>query len=156
MNGELILEVDDLTRPAVHALLAEHLADMRAGSPPESVHALDLDQLRHPAVTMVTAWHEGTLLLGCGALKDLGDGHGELKSMRTTAAARGRGIGAAVLTHLIGLAGQRGMGRLNLETGVEDQFAPARRLYARHGFVECPPFGEYLPDPLSVFMTRAL
>jgi len=153
MTGDLTIEVDDLTRPAVHVLLAEHLSDMRAGSPPESVHALDVDQLRHPSVTMVTAW-VGTLLLGCGALKDLGDGHGELKSMRTTVAARGRGIGAAVLTHLIGLADARGMRRLSLETGAEDQFAPARRLYARHGFVECAPFADYRPDPLSVFMTR--
>jgi putative acetyltransferase len=153
MTGDLTIEVDDLTRPAVHVLLAEHLSDMRAGSPPESVHALDVDQLRDPSVTMVTAW-VGTLLLGCGALKDLGDGHGELKSMRTTVAARGRGIGAAVLTHLIGLADARGMRRLSLETGAEDQFAPARRLYARHGFVECAPFADYRPDPLSVFMTR--
>ncbi|WP_169164179.1 GNAT family N-acetyltransferase [Cellulomonas taurus] len=153
MTGDLTIEVDDLTRPAVHVLLAEHLSDMRAGSPPESVHALDVDQLRHPSVTMVTAW-VGTLLLGCGALKDLGDGHGELKSMRTTVAARGRGIGAAVLTHLIELADARGMRRLSLETGAEDQFAPARRLYARHGFVECAPFADYRPDPLSVFMTR--
>jgi len=153
MTGDLTIEVDDLTRPAVHVLLAEHLSDMRAGSPPESVHALDVDQLRHPSVTMVTAW-VGTLLLGCGALKDLGDGHGELKSMRTTVAARGRGIGAAVLAHLIGLADARGMRRLSLETGAEDQFAPARRLYARHGFVECAPFADYRPDPLSVFMTR--
>lgn len=155
MSDELVIEVDDLTRPAVHALLAEHLSDMRAGSPPESVHALDIDQLRDPAVTMVTAWW-GTLLLGCGALKDLGAGHGELKSMRTTVAARGRGIGSSVLTHLIELAGARGMRRLSLETGVEDQFAAARRLYARHGFAECPPFGDYRPDPLSVFMTRGV
>ena len=155
MTGDLTIEVDDLTRPAVHALLAEHLSDMRAGSPPESVHALDVDQLRDPSVTMVTAW-VGTLLLGCGALKDLGEGHGELKSMRTTVAARGRGIGAAVLTHLIGLAEAHGMRRLSLETGAEDQFAPARRLYARHGFVECAPFADYQPDPLSVFMTRGV
>ncbi|WP_263119418.1 GNAT family N-acetyltransferase [Cellulomonas fimi] len=155
MIGDLTIEVDDLTRPAVHALLAEHLTDMRAGSPPESVHALDLDQLRHPSVTMVTAW-VGTLLLGCGALKDLGDGHGELKSMRTTVAARNQGIGAALLDALIGIAAERGMGRLSLETGAEDQFAAARRLYQRHGFTECAPFGDYQPDPLSVFMTRAV
>lgn len=153
--NELLIEVDDLTRPAVHALLAEHLSDMRSASPPESVHALDLDQLRDPAVTLLTAWY-GTLLLGCGALKDLGDGHGELKSMRTTVAARGRGIGAAMLTRLTGLAAERGWRRVSLETGAEDQFAAARRLYARHGFTECGPFADYRPDPLSVFMTREL
>ena len=153
--NELRIQVDDLSCPSVHALLAEHLTEMRAGSPPESVHALGLDELRDPSITMLTAW-TGDLLLGCGALRDLGDGHGELKSMRTTVAARGRGIGAAVLGDLLALASEKGMTRVSLETGAEGRFEPARRLYAQHGFVECGPFGAYQFDPLSVFMTREL
>lgn len=149
------IEVDDLTRPDVQRLLAEHLAEMRATSPAESVHALDLDALRDPAVTVWTLW-DGGGLLGCAALKHLDAEHGEVKSMRTTAAARGRGIAAGLLLHVIDRARERGYTRLSLETGTEDFFAPARRLYARYRFLECPPFGEYQLDPNSVFMTREL
>lgn len=149
------IETDDLSRPEVHALLQEHLEDMYAWSPPESVHALDLDRLRAPQITFWTAW-EGGLLLGSAALKDLGDGHGEVKSMRTPRRLRGRGTGRALLTHLIDHARARGFRRLSLETGSMEPFKPARQLYERFGFEYCSPFGDYKPDPLSVFMTLAL
>lgn len=147
------IEIDDLTRPEVHALLADHLADMHATSPAESVHALDLTGLRRPDVTMWTLWDDGALL-GCAALRELSPDAGEIKSMRTVAEARGRGLGRLLLEHVITEAQRRGYRRLSLETGSQDFFAPARRLYARHGFIECPPFGDYTLDPNSVYMTR--
>jgi putative acetyltransferase len=146
---------DDLSGKEVQELLAEHLADMHATSPPESVHALDLDGLRDPAVTFYSAWL-GNVLMGCGALKELGDGHAEIKSMRTSSHARGRGVGGQLLAFLLAEAHDRALTRVSLETGVEPYFAAARRMYARHGFIECPPFGSYRPDPNSVFMTRTL
>lgn len=148
-------ELDDLARPAVRALIDEHLGDMRATSPPESIHALDHDQLRAEHVTFWTAWDEDGLL-GCGALKQLDAEHGEIKTMRTAPAARGRGVGAAVLGFLLAEARRRGYRRVSLETGSQDFFAPARRLYARHGFVVCEPFADYVADPNSVFMTLHL
>lgn len=149
------IETDDLTRPAVHALLEEHLQDMYAWSPPESVHALDLSRLRQPEITFWTAW-DGATLLGCAALKDLGDAHGEVKSMRTPRQLRGRGAGRALLQHLVCHALRRGYTRLSLETGTQPGFEPARRLYAAFGFTECEPFGDYVLDPNSVFMTKRL
>jgi putative acetyltransferase len=149
------IEADDLSRPEVRRLIAEHLSDMRATSPPESIHALDLDALREPAVTFWTLWDDGSLL-GCGALKELTPDHGEIKTMRTVSEARGRGIAAQLLGFLLDEARRRGYRRLSLETGTQDFFAPARRLYARHGFVECSPFANYVLDPNSAFMTRTL
>lgn len=151
----LTIRPDDLSGDAVQELLAEHLADMHATSPPESVHALDLDGLRDAAVTFYAAWLDD-VLMGCGALKELGDGHAEIKSMRTSSHARGRGVGGELLLFLLAEAGRRGIRRVSLETGVEPYFAPARRMYARHGFTECSPFGSYRVDPNSVFMTRTL
>jgi putative acetyltransferase len=148
-------EVDDLSRPVVRALIDEHLGDMHATSPPESIHALDHDQLQAEHVTFFTVW-DGDRLLGCGALKQLSADHGEIKTMRTTRESRRRGVGAAVLAHLLTEARRRGYRRVSLETGSQDFFAPARRLYVRHGFIECPPFADYRPDPNSVFMTLAL
>ncbi|MDH6226776.1 MULTISPECIES: GNAT family N-acetyltransferase [Streptomyces] len=150
------IAADSPLRDDVAALLDEHLQDMYATSPPESVHALDHGTLAGAGIVFVTARAADGTLLGCGALKELGPDHGELKSMRTTAAARGRGIASAVLEHLTGLAERGGYRRLSLETGVEDYFAAARRLYARHGFTECGPFADYTEDPNSVFMTKAL
>jgi putative acetyltransferase len=147
------IELDDLTRPQVHRLLADHLADMHATSPAESVHALDLSRLRRPDVTMWTLWDDDSLL-GCVAVRELSPVDGELKSMRTVAEARGRGLGRLLLEHVIAESQRRGYRRLSLETGSQDFFAPARRLYARHGFTECPPFGDYTLDPNSVYMTR--
>jgi len=145
------IEPDDPARPDVHALLSEHLADMFATSPAESVHALDHSALSHESITFWTAREDG-VLLGCGALKALSAGRAEIKSMRTTAQARGRGVATRLLEHIVAEAGHRGYELLSLETGTEDYFAPARRLYARHGFTECPPFGDYTLDPHSVFM----
>jgi putative acetyltransferase len=150
---EGVIAVDDPRTADVRALLERHLAFANEHTPPEDVHALDVDALVHPSVTLVACRIDGRLL-GVGALRDLGDGHGELKSMHTAAEARGRGVAGAIVTHLIGLARERGLTRLSLETGTPDAFAPARALYARHGFVECGPFGDYRPSTSSTFMTR--
>ena len=149
------IEIDDLSRPAIHALLNEHLRNMYELSPPESVHALDLDKLRSPDITFWSAW-EGPLLLGCGALKELDRGHGEVKSMRTPAALRRRGAGRAILAHIVEVARSRSYERLSLETGSAEAFEPAWRLYESFGFARCAPFGDYRDDPNSVFMTMRL
>ena len=149
------IELDDLTRPQVHALLEEHLANMHELSPRESVHALDLAQLSTPDITFWTVW-EGAALLGCGALKELTVTHGEVKSMRTPRALRGRGAGRAVLTHIIDTARSRGYRRLSLETGAQAAFLAAQTLYASFGFTRCGPFADYAHDPNSVFMTLTL
>lgn len=149
------IEVDDLTHPDVVALLEGHVAQLRSLSPPESTHALDLSGLRAPGVTFWAARESGRVV-GCAALSLTDPAHPELKSMRTDPAATGRGVGAAMVRHVLEHARGLGLGTLWLETGAEDFFAPARRLYARHGFRECPAFGRYRPDPLSVFMSRSL
>ena len=128
---------------------------MRQLSPPESTHALDLDGLRKPEITFWTAW-SGSALLGCGALKELDPLHGEIKSMRTASAHRRKGVARAILAHIIGEARKRSYARLSLETGAMEAFEPAQRLYGSFGFTYCPPFAEYIEDPNSVFMTRAL
>ncbi|GGR42277.1 putative acetyltransferase [Nocardioides luteus] len=151
----LRFELDDLTRPEVVRLLEEHLEDMYAVTPAESVHALDLEALRVPEIAFWSAWEE-TELVGCGALKRLDGGDFELKSMRTTAAARGRGVATRLLRHLLDEARSRGGRRVLLETGTEDFYAPARRLYAGNGFTERPPFGSYVLDPNSVFFELSL
>jgi putative acetyltransferase len=148
----IAIDVDDPVRADVHRLLAEHLADMYATSPAESVHALDHVALAEPDMTLWTA-REDSVLLGCGALKQLSQNEGEIKSMRTTPAARRRGVASMLLDHILGEARMRNFERVNLETGSEEFFAPARRLYRRHGFTECAPFADYRPDPNSVFMT---
>ena len=154
------IDRDDPARQDVHLLLSEHLADMFATSPAESVHALDHAALSAPSITFWTAREAGALL-GCGALKLLASppgspGHGEIKSMRTTAKARGRGVATLMLRHILDDARARNLERLYLETGSEDYFAPARRLYLRNGFTECPPFADYTMDPNSVFMELRL
>jgi putative acetyltransferase len=141
--------------PRVVALLNTHMTRARAETARGSAHALDLDGLRAPDVTFWSAW-EGDEVLGVGALKRLSDDHGEVKSMHTAEAARGRGVASALLRQIMATACARGMRRLSLETGSWPYFLPARALYARHGFVECGPFGEYRPDPNSVFMTLEL
>jgi putative acetyltransferase len=149
------IEVDDLSRPAIHALLNEHLQNMYELSPPESVHALDLDKLRKPGITFWSAW-EGPDLVGCGALKELDPAHGEVKSMRTPAALRRRGAGRAILAHIIEVARTRDYERLSLETGSMEAFRPAWTLYESFGFARCGPFADYVEDPNSVFMTLRL
>ena len=146
---------DDLSGEAIRALLRQHLDSAAQHSPPESVHALDIDGLRQPGVTFWTAWSEGELL-GCCALKEIDAAHGEVKSMRTVDAHQGRGVGARLLQHLLAEARTRGYRRLSLETGSADAFAPARRLYERHGFEYCEPFGDYQPDSWSRFMSLRL
>jgi len=149
------IELDNLSRHEVHALLQEHLANMYEVSPPESVHALDLAKLRAPDITFWTAW-DGTLLLGCGALKQLTPTHGEVKSMRTPMALRRRGAGRALLAHIVAEARSRGYRRLSLETGSMQAFEPAHSLYESFGFTDCGPFADYKPDPNSVFMSLEL
>ena len=149
------IRIDDLRGPEIAALLEEHLVQMRAQSPPESVHALDLDALRRPEITFWTGWIDGALA-GCGALKELEPAHGEIKSMRTARGFRRQGVGRAILTHMIREGERRQYHRLSLETGSMDAFYPARELYESFGFSYCPPFGDYLPDPNSVFLTKVL
>jgi putative acetyltransferase len=143
----------DLSDPAVIALLRTHIdrAHAEHGTP----HTLDLDGLRAPGIRFWTV-HVGDDLAGCGALKTLSAGHGEIKSMHTAEAWRGRGAGSAMLGHIIAVAHGEGLARLSLETGAWDYFRPAHALYARHGFVDCQPFGNYVPDPHSRFMTLDL
>ena len=147
--------VDDLRGPEIAELLAFHLDEARANSPPGSVYALDLDGLRAAEITVWTAW-EGTALAGCGALKILDASHGEVKSMRTDPAFVKRGVGAAILEQIISEATARGLKRLSLETGPHAPFMAAHRLYMRHGFVECGPFGDYSDRVFSRYFTRDL
>jgi putative acetyltransferase len=155
MREEMQIRIDDLTGQDVADLLQAHLEYCRASSPPESVHALDLDALRTPGTTFWAAW-EARDLLGCGALKQLDPSHGEIKSMHVAARHRGRGVAAAMVEHIIAEARARCYRRLSLETGSMKEFAPARALYARCGFIGTGPFADYVLDPNSVFMTLDL
>jgi putative acetyltransferase len=153
LNGEI--SIDDPRTDDVRRLLERHLALMNSQSPPEDVHALDLTGLLDPAVTVYSFRRDGELL-GIGALKVLDEDHAELKSMHTAEEARGRGVGRAIVDHLIGVARDLGVLRVSLETGSMSAFAPARALYARVGFTPCGPFGDYTPSPNSTFMTLSL
>jgi putative acetyltransferase len=148
---DIHIKVDDLTDPRVAEFLEDHLVDMHSTSPPESVHALDLDGLRKPEITFWSAWSQSTLV-GSAALKRLDHEHGELKSMRTSPVQRRHGIATLLLQHVLNEARRTGYRRLSLETGSMEFFAPARALYERYGFEYCPPFANYQPDPNSVFM----
>ena len=149
------IRVDNLQGEAIKALLQLHLDAMHQHSPPESVHALDVEALRHPSITFWTACAHGELL-GCGALKRLNPDHGELKSMRTADGHQRKGVARALLRHIESAARAEGMERLSLETGSTAPFAAALRLYASEGFVNCGPFSDYTLDPFSVFMTKLL
>lgn len=149
------IKVDDLSDPRIHDLLDEHLMNMMSISPPESVHALDLDDLRKPEITFWAAWEDEDLL-GCGALKELDAAHAEVKSMRTASAHRRKGVASQILAHILDEAKGRGYKRISLETGSMGEFEPARRLYELFGFEYCGPFGDYRDDPNSVFMTRSI
>ncbi|HVO29632.1 MAG TPA: GNAT family N-acetyltransferase [bacterium] len=149
------IRVDDLAGPEVRALLQEHLDNMHQLSPPESVHALDLEGLRKPEITFWTVW-SGAELMGCGALKELDPTHGEIKSMRTANAHRRKGVARMMLAHILEEARRRGYARLSLETGSMKAFEPAQQLYASFGFEYCGPFADYVLDPNSVFMTKTL
>jgi putative acetyltransferase len=145
----------DLDNSQVRALLEHHVTTARAETAPGSAHALDLGGLKTPGVDFYAAW-DGDALLGVGALKRLSHDHGEVKSMHTAQSRRRRGVGTAILLHIVEAARARGLSRLSLETGSWPYFLPAREFYKRHGFRECPPFGEYAPDRNSVFMTLEL
>lgn len=146
---------DDLSGHAIRALLEEHFAGMLSNSPPGSCHFLDFEGLKRDDVTFWSIW-DGGELAGCGALKQLGAHHGEIKSMRTHADHIRKGVAAHMLTHIMAEARVRGMARLSLETGTAEAFAPAISLYRRFGFVDCAPFGDYGPGPHTRFMTREI
>ena len=145
------IKIDDLSGGEVIALLEEHLTDMYKTSPPESVHALDVAALKSPDITFFSAWLDGNLA-GCVAIKHLGNREAELKSMRTANAYRNQGVGRALLVHVINFTREQHYQAILLETGTQDFFKPAHRLYKKFGFEECPPFGNYQLDPNSVFM----
>lgn len=149
------IKVDDLSGGEVLQLLEEHLADMYATSPPESVHALDVEGLKSPDITFFSGWLDGRLQ-GCVALKSHSDTQVELKSMRTTADARNRGVASKLLSHVLDISKTKGYQKISLETGSEEYFKPARKLYEKFGFQYCDPFADYVDDPNSRFMTRSL
>ncbi|RCX23814.1 putative acetyltransferase [Fontibacillus phaseoli] len=151
----LDIRVDDLTGPEVARLIGEHLHSMTLHSPPESIHALDLEKLRKPEITFWSVW-EGNELLGCGALKELDNQHAEVKSMKTSTAHLRKGVAKLMMEHLIHEAKRRGYVRLSLETGSMAAFEPAKKLYEKYGFTYCAPFADYIEDPNSVFMTKEL
>jgi putative acetyltransferase len=153
MKPTLRFQVDDLSGPVTRALVARHLAGMHTNSPPESVHAFDVEKLRQPGVTFWSAWL-GDEIVCIGALKQLDADRGELKSMRVADAFLGRGFGRAMLDHLIAEARSRGMKTLWIETGSTAAFAPALQLYDSAGFGRCGPFDVYVDDPFSIFMKR--
>ncbi|HMG43221.1 MAG TPA: GNAT family N-acetyltransferase [Acidimicrobiales bacterium] len=151
---DLVIANDDPNADDVRALLERHLAFAREVTPPEGVHALGVDGLADPSVTFFSARaRRDDRLLGIGALKQLDDAHAELKSFHTAEAARGQGVGRALVEHLLSVARERGYRRVSLETGVMEAFAPARALYARVGFTPCPPFGDYVDSATSACMT---
>lgn len=154
-GDRLKIVTDNLTHPAVLALIEEHVRGMYATSPETSVHTLDIAELRSDDITLWTAWEDDELL-GCGALKELDASHGEIKSMRTAATHLRKGIAAAILEHIVAVARGRGYERLSLETGSGGPFDAALRFYESHGFEYCGPFADYVPDPFSRFMTRRL
>ncbi|MFK8021665.1 MAG: GNAT family N-acetyltransferase [Pseudomonadales bacterium] len=149
------IELDPVTDPAVITLLKEHLLNMQEVSPPESTHALAVDELREPSVSCWSMWYDNKLA-GVGALKELSATHGEIKSMRTAQAYLRRGVAASILETIIAEARSRGYQRLSLETGSYTIFEPARRLYQRYGFEYCGPFADYSEDPHSNFMSLNL
>ena len=155
MLERLTIAPDDPRRPDIRALLERHLAYANEHSPPEDVHALDLGGLVAPDISFFSARRDETLV-GIGAIRVLDATHAELKSMHTAEVARGRGVGAAMVEHLVGIARERGVNRVSIETGTQAAFAPARALYANAGFEPCEPFGEYTNSTNSMCMTRGL
>lgn len=155
MTAQIRIVEDDLIGAAIRALLEQHFAGMLANSPKDSCHFLDFDGLKGPDVTFWSAWIGGELG-GCGALREIGADHGEVKSMRTADAMKRKGVAAAILAHIFGVARARGYTRLSLETGSSPAFDAAHALYARSGFVPCEPFGGYERDSFSRYFTLEL
>jgi N-acetylglutamate synthase and related acetyltransferases len=155
MIPTLTIVPDDLSGEEVLALLQFHLDEMHRWSPACKVHAMPAERLRQHDVAFFSAWDEGRLA-GCGAIKHLDEGHGELKSMRAAPEYRGKGVGRAILLHLLEEARARGYNRVSLETGRPEPFLPAQHLYLAHGFAECSPFGGYVSDDFSLCMTKVL
>ena len=149
------IRVDELSSPEIIRLLHEHLRSMTLHSPPESIHALDIEALRKPDITFWSAWQDAELM-GCGAIRELDPRHGEIKSMRTVTTHLRKGVATTLMRHILQEAKRRSYERMSLETGSMEAFAPARRLYASFGFKPCGPFAHYVEDPYSVFMTREL
>src|SRR3954452_4954826 len=147
------IKIDDLNGPEIAQFLTEHLRLLAEISPPESRHALNLDELRKADVTFWSVWHQHQLA-GCGALKQLDSAHGEVKSMRTAQAYLRKGVATLLLAQIISEAKVRGYHTLSLETGAMEHFEPARKLYRKFGFTTCPPFAGYVADPNSVFLTK--
>lgn len=155
MIGTGKIALDDPRKPDVRKLLERHLAFTLRATPPEHSYALGVDELADPAITFCS-FRIGGELLGVGAIKELDPSHGEIKSMHTAEAARGRGIGRAILEHLLGVARERGYRRVSLETGSTEEFVAARAMYERAGFLPGAPFAGYKPSPDNYFMTLAL
>ncbi|MDN4074893.1 GNAT family N-acetyltransferase [Fictibacillus terranigra] len=151
----MVIKVDNLTGVEITRLIGEHLQGMEQHSPPESIHALNLDGLKEPDITFWSVWKDGQLM-GCGALKELDSQHGEIKSMRTSSVHLRKGVARRMLQHIMEEAKRRGYRRISLETGSMEAFEPARRLYESFGFQIGQPFGDYKEDPNSVFMTKVL
>ena len=154
MNG-FEIRTDPLSDPRVLDLIRLHLETMRAQSPPESGHAMGPEALMSDHITVFTLWVEHDVM-GIGALADLSEGLGELKSMHVREAARGTGLGRQLLEHIEAHAEGQGLERIALETGSYGSFAATRAFYLAQGYVECPPFGAYVLDPNSTFMTKTL
>lgn len=151
----MIIKIDDLQGSEIAELLEDHLHSMTLHSPPESIHALDLEGLRKPEITFWSAWEDGELL-GCGALKELDEKHAEVKSVKTSTAHLRQGVAKQIMLYILEAAKERGYERLSLETGSMDAFLPARKLYETLGFTYCGPFADYTIDENSMFMTRTL
>jgi putative acetyltransferase len=149
------ITIGDFKDPRVVDLVCIHRATARAETAVGSAHALDLAELQAPNISFWTIWDD-QVLLGCGALKTLSSDHGEVKTMHTAQFMRRGGIGSTMLRHIIATARARGMSRLSLETGASDYFRPARAFYKSHGFRECAPFGDYVLDPNSIFLSLNL
>ena len=149
------IRLDDLLGKEIATFIDDHVAEMKKATPPESKHALDIEELRKPDIRFWTVW-DGDSLVGCGALKQMGTCQAEIKAMRTHASFRGKGIASTLLQHILNDAKASGIREVFLETGAMPFFEPARKLYLRNGFTICGPFGAYVEDPNSVFMSMRL
>ena len=149
------IRLDDLNSVKIADFLKEHIREMKAVSPPESKHALDLAGLKQPEITFWTVW-DADRIIGCGAIKELSTEQAEIKSMRTKDSYRRKGVASMLLQHILNEAKQRSYHRISLETGSMPFFEPARNLYRKYGFKDCSPFANYKEDPNSVFMAKDL